>query len=241
MALQRTVAPVLSVLSPCADPVARFAGWVASAVPPGGRVLDAGAGSGRTRAPLRRVGRAAGRVVAVDPDEQVLDHPWAQEREQATLEEYAAGRPEPFDVIYAVYVLEHVADPAPFLAAAMTLLRPGGSFFALTLNVRHYFGATTWLLSRLGVEEAVLGMLTGARGHHQHFRTEYRLNSVRTVSHHAALAGFAGTELRCYDATANYAWYLPRGARWIAPTWTRAVYRAATPSLMGHLEVRLTR
>lgn len=232
--------PTTSVLPPCADPVARFARWVASAVPAQGRVLEVGAGGGRVH-PLRPIRRAAGHLVAVDPDSRVLEHPWAHQREQATLEEYAARGPEPFDVIHAVYVLEHVAHPAPFLDAALSLLRPGGSFFAITLNARHYFGGTTWLLSRLGAEEPVLRLLTGERGHPHHFRTEYRLNSIGTLGRQAARAGFSEAEVRCYDATANYAWYLPRGVGWFAPTWTRAAYRIGAPSLMGHLEVRLTR
>lgn len=236
---QHVVPPTTTVLPPCPDPVARYARWVASAVPQQGRVLEVGAGSGRVH-PLRPIRHAAGHVVAVDPDPRVLDHPWAHEREQATLEEYAARRPEPFDVVHAVYVLEHVARPADFLDAALTLLRPGGSFFAITLNARHYFGATTWALSRLGVEEPVLRVLTGERGHH-HCRTEYRLNTARTVARQAAHSGFSAAEVRSYDATANYAWYLPRGTRWFAPAWTRAAYRVSAPSLMGHLEVRLTR
>lgn len=237
---QHGLPPTRTVLAPCPDPVARYARWVASAVPPQGRVLEVGAGSGRVHA-LRPIRRAAGHMVAVDPDPRVLDHPWAHEREQATLEEYAARRPEPFDVVHAVYVLEHVAHPADFLGAASSLLRPGGSFFAITLNARHYFGGATWLLSRLGAEGPVLRLLTGTRGHHHHCRTEYRLNTARTLGRQAARSGFSEAEVRCYDATANYAWYLPRGTGWIASAWTRAAYRIPVPSLMGHLEVRLTR
>lgn len=119
------------------------------------------------------------------------------------------------------------------------MLRPGGSFFALTLNVRQYFGATTWTMSRLGVADAVLERLKGrdvVAGYH--FPTEYRLNSVRTVRRHCAAAGFSSLEFRCYDDTPRYAWYLPERVRWAAGAYTRFAYAVGSPALMGHLTFR---
>jgi 2-polyprenyl-3-methyl-5-hydroxy-6-metoxy-1,4-benzoquinol methylase len=230
-------------VAPPRDPVVAFARRVAAYCPPHARVLEVGAGSHQSGDLLPVLARHP-HLVAIDPDDSVLRNPVAHERLVTDVQEYAASEPEPFDVAFAVYVLEHVADPEPFARACRTLLRPGGSFLALTLNVHHYFGATTWTLSRLRVEERVLHRLVGANGHrhpHHHFRTEYRLNSARALARTAEAAGFSRLELDCFDATANYAWYLPRGARWVAPAWTRAVYAAGTPSLMGHLSARLVR
>jgi 2-polyprenyl-3-methyl-5-hydroxy-6-metoxy-1,4-benzoquinol methylase len=230
-------------VAPPRDPVIAFARRVAAHCPPGARVLEVGAGSHHSGS-LRPLLARQPHLVAIDPDASVLRNPVARERLVTDVQEYAARGPEPFDVAFAVYVLEHVADPGPFTRACRSLLRPGGSFLALTLNVQHYFGAATWALSRLRVEERVLHRLVGANGHahqHHHFRTEYRLNSARALARTAESAGFSRLELDCFEATANYAWYLPRGTRWVAPTWTRAVYAAGAPTLMGHLSARLVR
>lgn len=226
---------------PPPDVVRAFARRVAAHCPPGARVLEVGAGDHHSD-PLRPLLARRPHLVAVDPDPSVLRNRSAAECVVSDVQAYAATAPEPFDLAFAVYVLEHVADPRTFVAACASLLRPGGSFLALTVNRRHYFGATTWALSRLHLEEQVLHRLVGhdGRGHH-HFRTEYRLNSVPALTRAAQAAGFGALEVVCFDATANYAWYLPRGTRWVAPVWTRAVYAAGAPSLMGHLSVRMAR
>jgi 2-polyprenyl-3-methyl-5-hydroxy-6-metoxy-1,4-benzoquinol methylase len=235
VSLTVTAAPV------SAHPVHDFALWVASACPPGTRMLEVGSGTHHS-GPLRPVLARRPHLVAIDPDPRVLDDAVADERIVTDVQSYAAQQPEPYDVAFAVYVLEHVADPQGFVDACAGLLRPGGSFFALTLNVQHYFGATTWALSRLHVEEPVLHRLhPGAPHAHDHCRTEYRLNSVRTLRRTAGNAGFATGEVRCFEAPGNSGWYLPRGTGWIAPLWSRAVYAAGLPSLMGHLSVRLVR
>lgn len=224
-----------------AHPVHEFACWVSESCQPGARVLEVGAGTHHSGA-LKPLRARRPHLVAIDPDPAVLDNPVADERVVADAEGYAASSPQPFDLAFAVYVLEHVTDPQAFVDACARLLRPGGSFFALTLNIQHYFGATTWALSRLHVEEQVLHRLHAEAPHaHHHCRTEYRLNSVRALVRAAEGAGFSAVEIRCFEAPTNYAWYLPRGTGWIAPMWTRAVYRAGLPSLMGHLSVRLVR
>lgn len=237
------VAVEVRAVAPPEDPVVAFARRVAAYCRPHARVLEVGAGAHDSGDLLPLLARHP-HLVAIDPDESVLRNPAAHERLVTDVERYAEDGPAPFDVVFAVYVLEHVADPESFARACRSLLRPGGSLLALTLNVQHYFGATTWALSRLHVEERVLHRLVGANGHahhHHHLRTEYRLNSARSLARTAEAAGFARLELDCFDATANYAWYLPHGTRWLAPAWTRAVYAAGMPSLMGHLSVRLVR
>jgi SAM-dependent methyltransferase len=42
----------------------------------------------------------------------------------------------PYDAVFAVYVLEHVAEPATVLAMARRVLRPGGRLFAVVPNAR---------------------------------------------------------------------------------------------------------
>ena len=51
----------------------------------------------------------------------------------ATLEEIAAESRR-FDIVSAMEVVEHVADPTRFVAEAASCLKPGGLFLAATLN-----------------------------------------------------------------------------------------------------------
>ena len=51
----------------------------------------------------------------------------------ATVEELGAEERR-FDVVSAMEVIEHVADPKSFVAAAASLVKPGGLFLASTLN-----------------------------------------------------------------------------------------------------------
>src|SRR6185437_14984149 len=52
---------------------------------------------------------------------------------EAAVEELAAAG-ESFDAVLALEIVEHVADPALFLAAAARLVRTGGGFVVSTLN-----------------------------------------------------------------------------------------------------------
>ena len=220
------------------DTVRGLARWAAQACGDGARVLNVGAGEDVSGA-LRPLLRRGVHLVGVDPDEAIERNRSLAERHRMELEEFSTAHEGEFDLVLSVYVLEHVADPAGFTAACARVLRPGGSWFALTLNVRHYFGATTWALSRLHVAHPVLHLLKGeslVEAHH--FPTQYRLNSRAAVCRRSAAAGFSHVDFRCYDATERYQWYLPGPLAHVAPLWTRAAYAVGSPALMGHLSFR---
>lgn len=218
--------------------VRAFLRWVAESCDPGSRVLDVGAGANRSGA-LTPLTRKAVHLVGVDPDPAIERNGHLQERHRTSLERFAEDHPAEFDAAFAVYVVEHVADPEAFMAACSRVLKPGGAFYALTPNVRQYFGATTWALSRLGLSDWVLERLKGHEEvHDHHFPAQYRLNSMRTLRRHLEAAGFSEVEFRCYDDTARYGWYLPAGLRWVAPVYTRFAYGVGRGCLMGHLSLR---
>lgn len=236
----------VKVVRPGPDSVRDLVEWAASDCPDGAPVLSIGAGEDRSGS-LRPLRKHSAYVVGVDPDAAVERNPSLAERHRMTLEEYAAAQPDRrFEVALAIYVLEHVADPQAFTTACARLLDEGGRLFAVTPSIGHYFGATTWALSRLGWADAVLHRLNSHQGrahehHHTHFRTEYRLNSVRAISRRLEEAGFRSVEFRCYDDTARYQWYLPPGLKWSAAAWSRAVYAVGAHQLMGHLSFRAVR
>lgn len=226
--------------SPPQLPLRSFARWVAESTPSGGSVVNVGGGCNASgRFPVIR--SQADYLVAVDPSARVLGNSDADDRYQLTLEEFAVDHPQRFDVAFAVYVMEHVTDPVAFTEAAFRVLKPGGAFMAITPNKWHYFGFTTWATSRLGLNEWLLRrVLDPHRVDEYHFRTEYRINSIRSTSRHLEHAGFSGVEFRMWDLPRMYRPYLPRQIRGVAPAWSKFSYTLGRPNLMGHLTFKAT-
>ena len=225
-------------ISPPRRPVPWFERWVAGSIPAGGRVLDIGGGCDAS-GELARVRRTAGHLTVVDPSVHVHEHASADERRQATLEVCAGDLAHRYDVAFAVFVLEHVTDPDAFTAAAATVLKPGGAFFAMTVNLWHYFGLAGWAATRLGVAERVLPHVRdpGTVAEY-HVPTEYRMNTIGSVSRRLAQAGFEEVEFRMWDLPRMYKPYLPPPVRGLADVWHAGVYRVRTADLMGHLTFR---
>jgi 2-polyprenyl-6-hydroxyphenyl methylase/3-demethylubiquinone-9 3-methyltransferase len=101
-------------------------------------LCDIGCGGGLIAEPMARLGFA---VTAMDADEAAI----AVAREHAaaggldidyrgdTAESLAADKRQ-FDVVLALELIEHVADPDALLAACSALIKPGGAFIGATLN-----------------------------------------------------------------------------------------------------------
>ena len=235
--VRAAAAPMTRVVRATPPPraaVRGFARWVASEIPPGGRVLNVGAGRNLS-GPLAPVRRRAGVIVGVDPDVSVHANPWLDEAHQLSVEEFARRRPEPFDVAFSVFVLEHVRDPGAFVAACAAVLRPEGTLLGLTVNKWHYFGLATWAATRAGVSEPLLRRLRPTDAGHYHSTTEYRLNTIGALDRQLARNGFASVEYRCWDLPALYTPYLPDRVAGLATAYDRWVYRIGSPHLMGHI------
>jgi SAM-dependent methyltransferase len=126
-------------------------------------VLDVGCNTGYGTVRFVPVAR---RVAGVDVSPRAIE---------AARERAADGRPEfvltsgfdlpfadgSFDLVTSFQVLEHVADPAPFLAELTRVARPGGSVILATPNAatRLYPGMTPW--NRFHVREYRADELTG--------------------------------------------------------------------------------
>jgi SAM-dependent methyltransferase len=230
----RGVAVTLTATPPPKRAVPGFLRWVAGSTPKGSTVLNVGGGCDHSGEPMR-VRRRAGRLVVVDPSERVEENTSADEQHCMTLEEFAADHEDEFDLAFAVFVLEHVRDPAAFTQAAARVLRPGGTLMAITVNQWHYFGLPAWAATRLGAADAVLRRVRGPEVAEYHVPTEYRMNTVRSTVRHLSDAGFSSVELRTWDLPSMYEPYLPRPLRGIATGWNRMAYRLDNPHLMGHL------
>lgn len=102
------------------------------------RILDIGCGGGLLSEPMARLGAT---VVGADAAERNIPvarvHAEAQGLEidyRHTTAEALAAAGEVFDVVLAMEIVEHVADPPAFIATCRSLLKPGGLMIASTLN-----------------------------------------------------------------------------------------------------------
>jgi 2-polyprenyl-6-hydroxyphenyl methylase/3-demethylubiquinone-9 3-methyltransferase len=117
----------------------------------GKRALDVGCGAGLLAEPLARLGA---NVTAVDASPELIAAASLHARGQGLEIDYRASPVEEvdgqFDLVTSMEVIEHVADPAVFIAALAARLAPGGLLILSTPN------KTAWSrLLMVGAAEAV--------------------------------------------------------------------------------------
>lgn len=125
----------------------------------GKAVLDVGCGGGILSEAM--AGRGA-QVTGIDLGEKALKVAQLHKLESGaavdyrlvSVEELAEERPESFDVVTCMEMLEHVPDPSAIVGACTRLVKPGGQVFFSTLNRN----PKSYLLAVIGAEY-VLNML----------------------------------------------------------------------------------
>lgn len=103
------------------------------------RLLDAGCGGGLVTEPMARLGAHAVGVDAGNSNiKAAMVHADAArvdvDYRVGTIEGLIAAGEQPFDIVLALEVVEHVADPARFLGDCARLVAPGGMMVIATLN-----------------------------------------------------------------------------------------------------------
>jgi SAM-dependent methyltransferase len=168
---------------------------IGGALPRRGSILDLGCGDNTTLDRFRRPG-----LEIWGADYQI--HP-----DLANVDRFRLLGPEgqipfadgTFDVIAAQWVLEHVAKPRQFLKEVCRVLKPGGSFVALSISATHY---VTWIRQMLSVlpHAAVQNLVHRLynRAEHDTFPTYYRLNTLTRLEASARSAGLALEHFRTY-------------------------------------------
>lgn len=114
------------------------------------RTLDIGCGAGLLSESLAKSGC---NVLGLDASREAIAAASAHSQGQNLPLAYQAGSAEElggqeFQVITALEIIEHVADPAAFIATLAKLLQPGGLLFLSTLNRT----ARAYVTAKLGAE-----------------------------------------------------------------------------------------
>ena len=157
------------------------------------RWLDVGCGRQLVppdKMPLQQQRACFGQVpflVGIDVDEAILEHPLLDMRVIGLCGTLPFAS-ETFDLVTANMVLEHVQDPGAFLADVFRVLRSSGRFIFHTPNAQYYLV----FLARLTPEflKRKLIWILEQRRDEDVFRTYYKLNTPRTITHFAKAAGF---------------------------------------------------
>jgi SAM-dependent methyltransferase len=180
------------------DPVAAFVQRLERVVKSTDDVLDLGAGAGQlnTHALKGRVHR----LVGVDVDPRVGTNPLLDAGIRADIG-MLPFRDGSFDVVFSIYVLEHVDRPRELVEEIGRVLRPGGVCLMLTPNILHY----VTLFSQL-TPTRFHKWINRKRGRpaEDTFPTVYRLNSRRALNDYFTGAGLERVSIDLIEVQPNY-------------------------------------
>ena len=157
-----------------------YADLVRQWLKPESKILDLGCGRGGLIEQLRH---PLNQVVGLDPDLSSLrEHRLKNDRPTLDrvngLSQYLPFADLSFDLIFASWVLEHLARPQMDFSQIGRILRPGGVFVFITPNKRHPLASLNHVLGRFGNAQEKLVERFYGRASADTFPAYYRANTA---------------------------------------------------------------
>ncbi len=179
------------------------------ALRPGTIALDAGCGR-TTR--LRNYRDRIVRLVGIDADEEAgRANPYLDEFLPTDLDDPLPFEDASFDLVYANFVLEHLAHPDRAFTEWRRVLRPGGSLLLLTSNrASPLMAAADRLPERLRLSIKRRGAGAAER---DVYPTRYLANTPRRLAQMAVAAGFEPVSVEYVGTLHRYGAQVPGAAR----------------------------
>lgn len=170
-----------------------YADWVRHYLRPDSRVLDVGCGRGGL---VEQLGHPLNQVVGIDPDIHSLHEHRLPLPRTAGLSRELPFRSNSFDLAFASWVLEHLAEPKRDIQEISRVLRPGGVFIFITPNRRHPLVGLNRLSGRFARWQAWLVEQLYGRAAADTFPAYYRANTAADLGRLAGLSGLQLVELK---------------------------------------------
>jgi ubiquinone/menaquinone biosynthesis C-methylase UbiE len=155
-------------------------------------ILDLGAGPG-SGDPSRNLRMRNARRIGLDIDPSIKNNSQLDAKLIGTAQNLPFSSNE-FDLIFADYVLEHIANPKMVSDEVYRILKPGGHFLFRTTSSYHY----SMILSRAtsyAFHKKALTIVRRAYGSNETYPTYYRFNTERCIKRTMEKSGFSNIEV----------------------------------------------
>lgn len=195
-------------------------------------LLDIGCGEGLVhRQGLQRtLAKAVSQYIGIEPDLDIQLGGYFTSQYRCLFED-APVQSDSIDVAFAAMVLEHLADPQVFWDKVYAVLRPGGIFWGLTVDARHWFALLSFVVERFHIKDWYLSTIRGKRGidRYDNYATYYRSNRPRQIRR--MTRKFRQTEILNFGRVGQFDYYVPVKLRWLIHTFERLTVHLGWPGV----------
>ena len=173
-------------------------------------ILDIGCGHGfdGNLALQKELADSAEQFIGIEPDAAMQPGDYFHRIHRNYFED-APLESNSIDIAYAVMVLEHLKRPQQFWDKLHDVLRPGGIFWGLTVDRRHWFCTLSKALDQLRLKELYLNCLLGKRGEdrYENYPVYYRNNTPLDIA--SVTGAFARQDCWNFSREGQCAAYFP--------------------------------
>ena len=152
---------------------------VSDSITPSTRLLDLGGGRGGL---IEKIHTRVAAAIALDPDlPSLLEHRAPIVPRACARAEAIPFPAETFQIVTALWLLEHLPDPAVVFREIYRVLKPGGLFIFLTPNALHPLLMTNYFSLLFPAAQRKLIPRLYARAEGDTFPVRYRANTPRAL------------------------------------------------------------